>query len=789
MPRLTRSEIGAEEYVPYFQHASPDVVLLRDGSRLAMFRVIGRGWETADPDEAQSWHNQLNVLVRNIASDRLILSVHLVRTAGRAEDYPRGQFRSAFARQLDAAYRDIVVPQLYRNELFLSVLRRPSGIAGSRGDRASSWFARMRRTPPAVETASDAEKHLQDVLRVLEADLEPYGLTRLGLRQEGRVLFSEPAEALSLILTGQHRKVPLTTGRLGCAIHTDRVIFGRESIEIRGDGASTFAAVLGLREYPAQTWPGQFSTLLAAPYFFVLTQTFAILSKGDGMAAVTRKQNQMVSANDKAASQREELSEAADRLMSNAFVMGSHHLSLTVFADSMEALPRVVARARSDLAESGPVVVREDLALEAAIWAQFPGNAHLRPRPGVMSSRNWAAMAPLHNYPTGPRSGYWGAPIALFRTTGGTPYFMHYHVGDLANIVMFGPSGSGKTTLLLTLLVMAEKTGAVVVFFDKDRGGEILARAVGGTYLVLPSGSPTGMAPLRALSATPADVEFLTGWVTGLIVADGFVPKPEDERHISQAVETLLRLPPELRSLAEMRAFLGQADVAGAGAHLAKWCRSGSLGWAFDGETDRVSTDAPFLGFDMTAVLDDPDVRGPAMAYLFHRISALMDGRRLVLAIDEFWKALTDPVFRDMVNDKLKTIRKLNGVVILATQSPRDALASPIAHTLVEQCPTQILMPNPRADAAEYRDGLKLTEPEFQMVREDLTMGGRRFLLKQGTASVACDLDLSEAPECVAVLSGRASTVRLMERIIEDVGEEPAAWLPAFTQKWKEIAA
>ena len=201
-----------------------------------------------------------------------------------------------------------------------------------------------------------------------------------------------------------------------------------------------------------------------------------------------------------------------------------------------------------------------------------------------------------------------------------------------------------------------------------------------------------------------------------------------------------------------------------------------------------MSLEAPFLGFDMTALLDDKDVRGPAMAYLFHRIEALLDGRRIVVAIDEFWKALADPAFRDMANDKLKTIRKRNGALILATQSPRDALNSPIAHSIIEQCPTQILMPNPRADERDYRAGLKLTEPEFRMVREDLTMGGRRFLLKQGIASVACDLDLSGAPDCIAVLSGRQSTVRLMERLISDAGNDPAVWLDDFLARVREDA-
>ena len=98
-------------------------------------------------------------------------------------------------------------------------------------------------------------------------------------------------------------------------------------------------------------------------------------------------------------------------------------------------------------------------------------------------------------------------------------------------------------------------------------------------------------------------------------------------------------------------------------------------------------------------------------------------------------------------------------------------------------------MPNPRADEHDYRAGLKLTEPEFRMMREDLTMGGRRFLLKQGTASVACDLDLSGAPDCIAVLSGRERSVRLMERLIADAGSDPAAWLDTFLQRVHEVAA
>jgi type IV secretion system protein VirB4 len=784
--RAIRRERTARDYLPYLGHAAPWAMLLEGGGLLGMLRLDGAAWETADPEEVNGAHARLNVLLRNIASDRLVLLVHVVRTFADAREYPAGRFRSGFAEALDAAYRERLLGRtLYRNHVFVSVLRRPPLPAG---ERVGSWLAR-RRGPAAEATAADL-RILDETMQVLAADLDGYGAVRLGLRAANGIAFSEIGEALRLVLTGEELPVPLVNGHLGSAIHTDRVIVGREAIEMRGPAGSTYAAMFGLREYPATTWPGQFDAILSAPYRCVLTQGFGFLSKAAGQGVLTRKQNQMVSAQDKAASQREALSEASDQLQSNVFVMGDHHLSLMVLADGLPQLADAAAEARRDLADGGAVVVREDLGLEAAYWAQLPGNAHLRARPGVVSSRNFAAMAPLHGYPQGAATGQWGGPLALFRASGGTPFRFHFHVGDLGNVAMFGPSGSGKTTLLGFLLAMSEKAGAQVVLFDKDRGAEILARAVGGTYLVLPSGEPTGLAPLKALTNGAADLDFLADWVRGLIAPDGAALSAEDERRIELGLAAVMALPPEARSLGELRAFLGQSDPEGAGARLERWCDGRALGWAFDGEADAVSLDAPFLGFDMTALLDDPVLRGPAMAYLFHRIEALLDGRRLVVAIDEFWKALADPAFRAVVNDKLKTIRKLNGVMLLATQSPRDALASPIAHSLVEQCPTQLLMPNPRAAEKDYRDGLKLTGPEFRMVREDLAVGARgRFLVKQGTASVACDLDLSGLEELVAVLSGRASTVALMERLRAAHGPAPEAWLPAFLREWRTAGA
>ena len=92
---------------------------------------------------------------------------------------------------------------------------------------------------------------------------------------------------------------------------------------------------------------------------------------------------------------------------------------------------------------------------------------------------------------------------------------------------------------------------------------------------------------------------------------------------------------------------------------------------AAGGKAEAVGADlsAPTVGFDMTAILDDPIVRTPALFYLFHRVEERLDGNPTIIVVDEGWKALDDDVFVRRIKDWEKTIRKRNGIVGFATQS------------------------------------------------------------------------------------------------------------------------
>ncbi|MGH6966685.1 MAG: VirB4 family type IV secretion/conjugal transfer ATPase [Phenylobacterium sp.] len=777
-------ELDPARVLPYARHVNDRVVALDSGALMMAFRLDGASFETADIRDLNDRHAKLNSAWRNLASDRLAVWHHLVRRE--VHDCPTGDFRSAFGEDLDRRYRARLRQQrLFVNELFVTLVLHPGR---EPAERTQAWVGRLLHASNVHLEEDDAVRRLEDAGRDLAQHLARYAARPLALYDHDGVVFSEPLEMLRLVLTGRPARAPLVRGHLGGALYTARIIFGREALEIRDAADARFAGMFGIKEYPAATRPGLWDALLSAPFPFVAAQSFSFLSKTAARTVVSRKQNQLVSARDRAASQVDGLDVALDDLMSNRFVMGEHQASVLVYGETPRALADHMSRARATLADSGLVVAREDLGLEAAFWAQFPGNFSLRLRPAAITSRNFAALAPFHTHPSGrPDGNHWGGAVALLRTSAGSPYYFSFHVGDLGHTFICGPSGSGKTVVQNFMLAALERFGAQQVFLDKDRGAEIFVRASGGTYLTLKPGEPTGFAPFKALADSPANRAFLGALVRQLAGAADRPLSVVESAAIDAAVAALAPLPPAQRSLSALRTLLGQRDAGGLGARLERWRRGGALGWALDNDADALDLAPRFVGFDMTHVLDAPEVRTPLMMYLFHRLQGLVDGRRLVIDIDEFWKALGDEAFRGLAEDGLKTYRKQNALLLLGTQSPADVLRSPIAHTIVEQCATKIFLPNPHAAERDYVDGFGLTQREFALVREELDPSQHRFLIKQGLNSVVAELDLSGLDDALAVLSGRSETVALLDRLRALHGDDPADWLPVFHRARKHL--
>jgi type IV secretion system protein VirB4 len=811
-----RREMSAAQRIPYAAHVAPSVISTLFGDYLQVFRLGGASFETNDDAELNNWHERLNVLWRNIAGPNVALWVHLIRRRAGAAAAERDiadelPGRDSFADGLHRKYHHRLASEtLMVNELYLAIVYRPA--SGMATGLVTKVIKRARRAGPTWALA-DALDTCEKLSQTLLSSLARYEPELLGVYQSSGAWYSSLLEFLGSLINGECQRVPLPCGPISRALATSRLYFGAEAIEYRALTATRVGAILGIKEYPTPSAVGMFNRLLAAPFAFVATQSFAFLSKAAGQSLLQRQFNRLSNAGDFAVSQAAELKDALDALTSNEFVMGDHHFSLQVLADideqpatasgfgRLKALNDCIALARSYLADTGMLVAREDLALEAAFWAQLPGNFPFRPRKAAITSRNFAAMAPFHNYPLGRAAGnHWGGALTQFITGARSPYYFSLHASDpsdpdggsrkdTGHTLICGPTGSGKTVVIGFLIAMLSRQGATQIIFDKDCGLEILVRALAGEYLPLKNGSPTGFNPLQ-LPVTPANVEFLKIWLRQLSAANAISARAaaspvSETADLEQALRGTLSLPPTARRLSRLVEFLDPTDPEGLHARLAQWCGScrGDYAWVFDNACDSVMprlSGRTVIGFDVSEFLDNPLIRAPITLYLFHLVRLLLDGRRLVCWMDEFWRLLADPAFESFAKEGPKTWRKLNGVMCLATQSPSDVLDSPISRTLVEQTPTKIFFPNSDASFEEYTRGFGLTQREFWLIKEQLEPGSRMFLIKQSHHSVVCQLDLKGFDGELKVISGRAHELKRMRQIISVNGADPSAWLPQF---------
>ena len=807
--RRLKRELTLATRIPYTAQVSEHLVRTTAGHYVQVIRLSGASFECADDEVVNAWHERLNVLYRNIASPNVALWTHVIRR--REQTYPGGKFASPFAAALNERYRQrIAGERLMVNELYLSLVYRPT--SGAATGIAARLLSRANAQGLQLELA-EALDACDKLRQTVEAALDHYEPETLGTYERAGHRYSRLLEFLASLIEAERCPVPLPRAPLCDVLGTSRPSFGLETIEYRSATHTRLAALIGIKEYATPTVPGLFNAILSAPFPLVLSQSFAFLKKSASQNLLTRQYAQLRNAGDFAVSQAEELKDALDAVTAGEWVMGDHHLTLQVLTDpitestdaakaaQLRSLNDRVALARDMLADAHFVVAREDLALEESFWGQLPGCFSRRPRKAPITSRNFAAMSPFHNFPAGRASGnHWGDATTVFITSAGSPYHYGLHASDpddpdggsrkdIGHTLVCGPTGSGKTVLVGFLIAMLTKQGATQIILDKDRGLEILVRALGGEYLPLRNGVPTGFNPLQ-LPPTPANRAFWKSWLSALARPRSV----REEADLYQALNGTLALDCSERRLSRLVEFLDATDPEGVYARLSPWCEAtgGDESWVFDNPDDTVVPrmgQAAVFGFDGTDFLSNDRTRPPVSLYLFHLVRQLLDGRRLVFWCDEFSRWLSDAAFTEMGKDSLKTWRKLEGVFCAATQSASDALESPIARTIIEQTPTKILFPNTDATRKDYIEGLGLSEREFRLIKEQIVPGSRMFLIKRGRHSVVCQLDLKGFDAELAVISGRATTVEWLRQLMAELGSRPEQWLPTFFARFASVGS
>lgn len=774
-------------HIPYVRHVSDTVIKLESGAILSVIKLDGLFFQTEDQAELNMRSVVQNTMLRALGSSRFSVWSTVIRR--RVDAAIDGEYEDPFAALLNRRYGEqLGNKRMFVNEIYLSVLRSDLRGALAAGDRFRRLIGRTGGREAEASDQREAIAELEELVGNTARDLHKYGARPLGIVYRRDEPYSEPCEFFNTLLTcGVSRRMRLPRMGIAKFVGTARLHFSRRTLQVQGSTKldDRFGALLSIKEYPPFTGPGMLDGLLQVNHEFVLTQSFTITDKPIAQERISRLKRQIAASDEAGSDVENDIDFALNSLLNQEAVFGLHHLTLLCLSRDLDGVNKSVSDLGACLTDMNINWLREDLNLEAGFWAQLPGNHAYIARKALLSSANFSGLSSMHNFAAGQREGtHWGTPIAVLETTSQTPYWFNFHRGDIGHFLVTGPTGSGKTVALTFLLAQAFRVRPTprAVFFDKDRGAEIFIRAMSGSYEVLTAGTPTGFNPLQ-LDNTGPNRQFLSRLLKTMLRRGPAQEFDQDEEDIlERALLRLMQEPAAQRNLSNLAGLLtgrSRSDPTDLHARLRPWIE-GEKAWLFNAPHDVLSfDDRRIFGFDMTSILDSDELRAPALMYIFHRLDALLDGKPVMIFLDEGWRLLKDPIFSDFIVDKMKTIRKLNGIIGFGTQSAADIARSPASHTLIEQSATNIQFPNPRADEESYIDRFGLTAKEFSFIR-NTPPERRTFLIKHGNDSVIARLDLGGMPDLIKVLSGRKESIEECARLREQHGEDPAGWLSKF---------
>lgn len=782
----SKIETSESQFIPYQYHWDRSTICTKKQEFIQIIKVEGFSFETADDEDVDLKKMVRNSMLKSIAGGHCSMWFHVIRR--RQGEYPGGKQPPGFCAELDRKWQaKHLSKDAYVNELYITVVQKIQSPKVASLSKSLSKKNDGTEKYLKIRAMRTAYSELVEATSRITSTMKDYGARLLTTYENEYGTFSEPMEFLNKLINGGNSSpIRCNPADLSHYLPINRLYFGNNTIEISGGSKKRLAAIVAIREYGPATAAGVMDGFLQLPFEFIISQSFQFADRSAKIAAMQRRQNRMINAQDKAISQIAEISDALDMATSGHIAIGKHQLSIMCFEETQVQLEKSAGMLLAELVNMGINPVREKFILEQTFWAQLPGNHDFIGRGADITTMNLAGFASYHNYPTGKIKGnHWGNAVTVFETTSGTPFFFNFHTRDVGHSTVIGPTGAGKTVLLNFLCAQAQKFNCRIFFFDKDRGAELFIRAIGGRYSIIEPANNCGFNPLQ-LPDTPENRTFIIEWLVTLVTTNEEVITANDIDIITDAVNGNYKLSKKDRLLRNIAPFFGIEGPGSIAGRLKMWHSGGPYSGLFDNEIDIIDFGlGNAFGFEMGEVLRERASIAPVLLYLFHRINLALDGTPTIIVLDEAWALIDNKVFASRIRDWLKTLRKLNGMVVFATQSVEDAANSSISETLIQQTATQIFLPNPKATEA-YRTAFMVTERELNLLKTT-DPGSRFFLVKQSSDVVVARIDLSGMDEEINILSARAETVTLAEEARAKFGEAPDAWIPEFQKKVKAL--
>ena len=733
-----RHAVGLADLLLYDSLIEDGILLLHDGGLLA-------GWKFRGPDLGSATAAEMSTLSARLGAILRLGSGWMVQCESirsQAPGYPEGQqFPDSITRIIDDERREQFMAEgaHFESEYFLTLTYLPP-IA--REEKIKGWMfegikGRQGEGARVLEQFKSRVAAFEDVFRSL------FTVTRL------KSVFEREAASNGAVydelLRYVHRCVswkdhpirrPDFPVYLSDLLATEDFVGG-----LTPRIGKRHLRVIAIDGFPKASVPGILAALDTLPISYRWSSRAILLDPEEARSLLDKvrkkwrskirglKDQIMQTQNGPVNLHAQQMSLDAEEAMSVAVagdVLFAQYTTNVICADIDEAkVEEAVGLVKKTIQNLGFAARVEDVNSVEAWVGSLPGDGYRNVRRVVLHTLNLADLLPISAVWAGnkenpcpfypPKS----PPLLFAATTGSTPFRFNLHYGDVGHTLIVGPPGSGKSTFLgFGVAQFFRYPRAQVFAFDKGYSLYVLTQACGGEFYDL-GGEKASLSfyPLAELGED-SDVAWASGWIEKLCALSGLRITPTQKNAIADGINLLRHA--ESRTITDFVATVQDKEVR---TSLEAYTLGGPLGRLLDADRDGLR-DSRLMVFEMENLMKYGDGSGNAtvavLLYLFRRIQKKLDGRPTLIVLDEAWVYLRDELFREYLRDWLKTLRKLNAVVVLATQNLSDIFNSAICDVVMEACPTKVLLANSEAATTQSRrlyEAAGLNEREVQIVQ------------------------------------------------------------------------
>ena len=797
---------GVPDLLNWAALVAPGVVLGKDGSLMAGFFFRGKDAASATNSERNDSTARMATYLAKFGAE-WCMWVDAARIP--SPEYPapeESHFPDPISALIDAERREMFEKEgaHYETEYALILQYIPP-------TRAKAKLGEMMYdddTPedknPGVRILANFEKRIADFENSLGGLLH---LKRMGTIIAGpdddRFESDQLANYLRFALTGEMLALRIPK----CAMYMDLWIGIPGSLwtGFTPKLGKKFITSLTIEGFPSSTTPGILSVLDSLPLSYRWSSRFIFEDQQGAVAAlkrywkiwkqlvrgwwqqVTRSSEGIINMDALKMTQETEIS------MSDAqsgLVAFGYYTSVVVLMDEDPALLQEQAQyVKKEIERRGFAARIEEENANEAWMGSIPGHYYPNVRRPLIHSLNLADLLPLSaiwpgelrnpckHYPDN------SPPLMHAITNGSTPFRVNLHVEDLGHTLIFGPTRAGKSTALAMIAAQAMRyqsrprpdcsvVPATISAFDKGRSLYAMCSAVGGLhYDVGADDSKLVLCPLVDLDSD-SDRSWAKEWIgTCYELQSGAAMLPHQGNEVSRAIALLGTKPRDMRSLRDFLLTVQDTKLKAAMEHYAD---KNGMGHVLGGSEDTLRTSSfTVYEIDSLMAMGEKD-RIPVQLYLFQRFKKTLTGQPAFLLLDEAHVMLDNPIWNRMLRTWLKELGKANCVVILSTQSLSDATRSGLLDVLIESCPTQIFLPNHKADMAEYgKFGLNANEVE----QIKAAQRKKDYFIKSPLGSRMIELGIGPIARSFAAVSDK-DTLREIKVFEAKYGENwPLYWL------------